>query len=65
MQKNLLLVGNIAGFLGIALCVVAGLARLAGHFYLGGMAAETLLQAGTAGVVIGCFLLLVGSYKAP
>ena len=65
MQKNLLLVGNIAGFLGIALCVVAGLARLAGYFFVAGMEAGTLLQAGTAGVVIGCFLLLVGSYKAP
>ena len=65
MQKNLLLAGNIAGFLGIALCIVAGLARLAGYFYVAGMASETLLQGGTAGVVIGCFLLLVGSYKAP
>ena len=65
MQKNLLLAGNIAGFLGIALCVVAGLARLAGYFYVAGMESGTLLQAGTAGVVIGCFLLLVGSYKAP
>jgi hypothetical protein len=58
MQNNLVLAGNIAGFLGILLCVVAGVARLTGHFYLAGMAAETLLQAGTAGVVIGCFLLL-------
>ena len=65
MQKNLLLAGNIAGFLGILLCVVAGLARLSGHFYVAGMGSGTLLQAGTAGVVIGCFLLLVGSYKAP
>ncbi len=60
MQNYILLAGRAAGILGILLCVVAAAARVTGNFYLGGFAAETLLQAGTAGAVIGCFLLLSG-----
>lgn len=59
MQNNLVLAGKIAGLLGILLCIVAGVARLTGQFYLANVSAETLLQGGTTGVVIGCFLLLL------
>jgi hypothetical protein len=59
MQNYILLAGRAAGVLGILMCVVAAAARVTGHFYLGGLSAETLLQAGTAGAAIGNFLLLV------
>jgi hypothetical protein len=39
--------------------VAAVLARLLGHFYLLGVEAGSLLQAGTSAVVIGCFALLL------
>ena len=41
------------------LCIFAGVVRLAGNFYLGGFALATLLQAGIAAVVVGCFFLLL------
>ena len=59
MQNNLVLAGKIAGLLGILLCIVAGVARATGNFYLAGMSVETILQGGTTGVVIGGFLLLL------
>jgi len=60
VDTNLLvMLGRLAGFAGILICLVAGIARLLGNFYLGGFAATTLLQAGMAGVLIGSFALLL------
>lgn len=59
MDNAILMAGRAAGILGILLCIVAGVARLTGQFYLANVSAETLLQGGTTGVVIGCFLLLL------
>jgi hypothetical protein len=56
-------VGRILGFLGIVVCAVAAVVRLSGHFFVGGISAESLLSGGIAGVVIGCFLLLLA--RAP
>jgi hypothetical protein len=59
MDGLLLLLGRAAGFAGVLLCVVAAVARLIGTYWLAGFQLGTLMQAGIAGVVIGCFLLLV------
>jgi hypothetical protein len=60
MDTNLLvMLGRLAGLAGILFCVVAGIARLLGNFYLAGFAVSTLLQVGMAGLLIGSFVLLV------
>ena len=59
MDGLLLLLGRIAGVAGLALCVVAAVTRLGGAYYLGGFELATLLQAGVAVVVVGCFLLFL------
>lgn len=63
MGNSLVLAGRAVGALGILACVVAVLARLLGHYYLLGVEAESLLQAGTSAVVIGCFALLLAREK--
>jgi hypothetical protein len=60
MGNTLVLAGRALGALGVLACIVAVLARLLGHYYLLGVEAESLLQAGTSAVVIGCFALLLG-----
>ena len=55
----LLLLGRAAGFGGMLLCVVAAAVRLAGGYYLWTFQLVTLLQAGIAALVAGCFLLLL------
>jgi hypothetical protein len=60
MGNTLVLAGRALGALGVVACIVAVLARLLGHYYLLGVEAESLLQAGTSAVVIGCFALLLG-----
>ena len=60
MGNTLVLAGRALGALGVLACIVAVLARLLGHYYLLGVEAESLLQAGTTAVVIGCFALLLG-----
>ncbi|WP_313953963.1 hypothetical protein [Accumulibacter sp.] len=59
MDGLLLLLGRALGVGGLVLCVVAGVVRLAGNYYLGSFALATLLQAGVAAVVVGCFFLLL------
>lgn len=50
--------GTISGIVGILLCMVAGLARLSGSFYLLGYEAQTILVAGIAFIAMACFLKL-------
>jgi hypothetical protein len=60
MDTNLLvMLGRLAGFAGILVCVVAGIARLLGNFYLAGFSVSTLLQAGMAALLVGSFALLL------
>jgi energy-converting hydrogenase Eha subunit C len=63
MENLLVMLGRLAGFAGVALCLVAGLARILGNFYLGGFSVISLLQAGMAGLLIGCFLLLLATQQ--
>lgn len=58
MKPVLFNVGRLAGLVGILLMVIAVVARLMGHFMLGGFATGTLMLAGIGAVGVGCFLLL-------
>ena len=64
MDVLLLLLGRAAGFAGVLLCVVAVVARVLGNYWLAGFQLGTLMQAGIAGVAIGCFLLLVAQGRS-
>jgi hypothetical protein len=56
MNKALDLAGSLAGGLGLLLCLVAGVGRLAGQYHLVGFEAMTLFSAGIALLVAGTFL---------
>jgi type IV secretory pathway VirB2 component (pilin) len=58
MKKLFGIVGNIAGGLGILICLVAGLARLAGSFYLFKFEVVTLFIGGIALMVMACLVKL-------
>ena len=60
MNKLLLTAGRVAGFGGILLCIVALGMRLSGQFFIANFQVTTLLQAGVAAMVAGCFCLLAG-----
>ncbi|MBK7954768.1 MAG: hypothetical protein KBE22_11105 [Candidatus Accumulibacter sp.] len=59
MDALLLLLGRVAGFAGLLLCVAAAGMRLAGNYYLGSLQLSTLLAGGVAAIVVGCFFLLL------
>lgn len=59
MKNFLLWMGRLAGAGGLLLCAVAMGARLAGSYVLGIFQLGTLLQAGMAGMIAGCFCLLL------
>lgn len=58
MDRLLLLVGRLAGLLGLGLCLIAAVSRLSGNFWVAGFQVGTLLQAGIGALIVGCFLLL-------
>ncbi len=57
-KKILSLLASIPGLVGIPLCLLAGIWRLAGNFYLGGFEAWTVFSAGVGLMVFSCFLKL-------
>ena len=57
-MKYIELAGNIAGIAGIGICLVAGLARLAGGYYLLGFQTLTLFNGGIALMVMACLAKL-------
>ncbi|HMT80834.1 MAG TPA: hypothetical protein PKD66_10710 [Azonexus sp.] len=59
MNHSLLLLGRSAGLLGLLLSLISGTTRLAGVHWLAGFEALTILQAGIAAMVLGCFCLLL------
>jgi hypothetical protein len=63
MDNLLVMLGRIAGIAGAVICLVAGFARLLGHFYIGGFSVASLLQGGMGGLLIGCFALLLASHQ--
>ena len=50
--------GRIVGIIGLLVCALAVLARVTGHYTLGGFQVGTLLVAGIAALAAACFLLL-------
>ena len=59
MDTLLLWTGRLAGAVGMVICALAIVLRVKGDYWVGGFQLGTLLQAGIAAMVIGCFLLLV------
>ena len=57
-MDGLLKLGWLSGIVGVLLCVAAVGIRLAGGFWVAGFQVGTLLQAGIAGLVFGCFCML-------
>lgn len=51
-------VGNISGVAGILVCLVSGLARLAGNYYIFGYEGETIFVTGIALMVLACLVKL-------
>ena len=57
MNDLLLWLGRIAGAAGLAVCAAAALMRISGAYWIGGFQVGTLLIAGTALLIAGCFFL--------
>lgn len=58
MYKNLALAGSISGILGTLICFIAGLARIAGFYYLAGYQSTTLFNVGIGLMVFACMVKL-------
>jgi hypothetical protein len=54
MPELLLWIGRLAGALGVLLSAAAVLARFSGAYTLGSFQVTTLLQGGTAAMVLAC-----------
>ena len=51
--------GRVVGTVGVLLCIVSVILRSIGYHHFFGFNAGTVLQVGTAAVVVACFLLLL------
>jgi len=58
MYKNLALAGSITGILGASVCFIAGLARIAGFYYVAGYQSTTLFNVGVGMMVFACMVKL-------
>ena len=58
MEKIIKVIGNMAGILGITLCLVTGIMRLSGHAIVFGFEAITLFIGGIALMVMACLAKL-------
>lgn len=59
MEGLLLLVGRIAGVVGVLVCAWAIVSRLVGSYYTAGFQIGTLMLAGMAAMLIACVCLLL------
>jgi hypothetical protein len=57
-MRALISLGWIAGIGGVLLCLVSAVYRLGGAYWIAGFQTGTLLQAGIAAMVFGCFCFL-------
>ena len=57
-MKYLEVVGNLAGLAGIGICLLAGVSRLVGAYYLLGFQTLTLFNGGIALMVMACLAKL-------
>ena len=58
MDASLLWVARLAGLAGVTISLVAGVVRLGGTYELNGFQVLTLLQLGTAVMVLACLAYL-------
>ena len=58
MYKSLVLAGSIFGILGALICFSAGLARIAGYYYVAGYQSTTLFNVGVGLMVFACLVKL-------
>ena len=58
MQQILRTSGNFAGYGGALVCLFAGIARIMGHYVVGGYEATTLFSVGTGLMVYACLTKL-------
>jgi hypothetical protein len=58
MNNALLWIGRGAGIIGALVCAVAVVARVTGKYWLADFQTGTLLIAGSAAMIAGCFCLL-------
>jgi hypothetical protein len=58
MNKLLRWTGRSAGIIGVLLCVLSVAVRAAGIYVVGSFQVGTLLQAGTAMMILGCLAYL-------
>jgi hypothetical protein len=65
MHAMLLWIGRVTGLLGVGLSAVAGAARLGGSYQLGSFQSLTLLDAGTAAMVMGCLAYVASLAERP
>jgi hypothetical protein len=50
--------GSVVGWLGVVVCLVAGLVRLGGSFHLGSYESESLFTVGIGLIAAGCLAKL-------
>lgn len=59
MMKQLMTIGGyLAALVGVLICAIAGLSRVAGSYHLAGFETITLFQGGTALMVLACLFRL-------
>lgn len=59
MSNVFLWIGRLAGASGFLLCAVSIVLRISGQYVFWGLELGTLFQAGTSGMIAGCFCLLL------
>lgn len=57
-MEMLLKLGWLSGIVGVLFCIAGVGVRLTGEYWIAGFQVGTLLQAGIAGLVFGCFCML-------
>jgi len=55
----MLVIGRVAGVLGVLVCALAVVVRVGGSYLVGGYQVGTLFLAGIAAMVAGCLCLLL------
>lgn len=58
MEHALMWIGRLAGLAGVLATAAAIVSRAIGSYYVGGFQVGTLLQAGTAAMVLACLAFL-------
>jgi len=58
MYKHLALAGSISGIVGMLTCLISGLARIAGYYYLADYQSTTVFNMGVGLMVFACLVRL-------